>query len=60
MPTADPARDPSAVERNVRAAQTMYPNSIVKVRRGRVVVVQGDLIRLLRCRNPDEENLDGR
>jgi hypothetical protein len=43
-----PARTaPAALERAVRAAKSMYPDATVRVRRGRVIAVSGDLIRFI-------------
>jgi hypothetical protein len=42
-----------ALERAVRAVKSMYPEAEVKVRRGRVIAVEGDLIRWIRYENLD-------
>jgi hypothetical protein len=39
--------DTNMLTRAVRSAREMYPDAEIKVRRGRPVVYQGDLIRLI-------------
>jgi hypothetical protein len=53
MQTTPARTDTATLERAVRAAQGMYPAAIVKVRRGRVIAVEGDLIRWIRYENLD-------
>lgn len=48
VPTA-----PLALKRAVDAAKAMYPDAVVKVRRGRVLAVEDDLIRWIRYENLD-------
>lgn len=47
--------DPATIERAVRAAKSMYPEAEVRVRGGRVIAVDGDLIRLISYRSPAEK-----
>lgn len=47
MNEAATSHDPATIERAVRAARQMYPDARVSVRRGRVIVVEDDLIRLI-------------
>ena len=44
------------LENAVRVAQERFPAAAVKVRRGRVYVVDGDLIRLLRVKSRNDSN----
>jgi hypothetical protein len=39
--------EPVALERAVRGAKQMFPEATVKVRRGRVLAVDGDVIRFI-------------
>jgi hypothetical protein len=39
--------DPATLEHLVRSAKRMYPQAEVKVRRGRVIAVEDDLIRFI-------------
>jgi len=47
MNQAVTTRDPATLERAVRSAKQMYPEADVKLRRGRVIAVEGDLIRFI-------------
>ncbi len=38
---------PATLARRVKAARDMYPSAQIRVRRGRVVAVQGDVIHLI-------------
>lgn len=44
------ATDPLVLERAASAARKKFPEAAVRVVRGRVVAVEGDLIRLIRVR----------
>jgi hypothetical protein len=51
---ANPARTvPAAHEAIVRATKKMYPSADIRVRRQRVIAVEGDLIRWIRYENLD-------
>jgi hypothetical protein len=50
MSTTTAPIEPPTVERAVRAARSMYPAAEVKVRRGRVVAIEGDVIRIISYR----------
>jgi hypothetical protein len=45
--------DAATLERIVRTVKEAYPKGTVKVRRGRVVVVEGDLIRWIKFSDLD-------
>lgn len=47
------AMDPLVLEAAVRAAKSMYPSAEVKVRRGRVLAFEGDVIRWIRYSDLD-------
>jgi hypothetical protein len=51
------AMDPLVLEAAVRAAKSMYPSAEVKVRRGRVIVVDGDLIRWIKYDDLDHRTI---
>lgn len=57
MQTTPARTDALARERAVRAAKEMYPKAEVKVRRDRVIAVEGDVIRWIKFENLDQETL---
>jgi hypothetical protein len=50
MNATAPTTGPATIERAVRAARRMYPEARVTVRRGRVIAIEADLIRLISYR----------
>jgi len=54
MNEAAPTADPATIERAVRSAKRMYPGAEIRVRRGRVIAIEDDLIRFIsyRTENP--------
>jgi len=50
MNEAAPTAVPATIERAVRSAKQMYPDAEIRVRRGRVIAIEDDLIRLITYR----------
>lgn len=47
---ATTSRDPATVARVIDGARKMYPEAEIRVRRGRVLAIEGDLIRVVAYR----------